>query len=92
MKDYKYSPNKETERILTRVEATNTLLVENHIEHLDVIIDALTFAIGANLRVMSEDNPNVLREHIELFLEHIKTFTDKVIEDAEEEWQQRTIN
>ena len=41
---------------------------------------------------MSEDNPNVLREHIELFLEHIKTFTDKVIEDAEEEWQQRTIN
>jgi len=80
-----------TENIFTTVERTNTSLVESNLEHLDVIIEALTFAIGANLRLMAADEPTAIRENSDAFMARFEEFMDGVIEHVEENWQQRTL-
>ena len=80
-----------TENIFTTVERTNTSLVESNLEHLDVIIEALTFAIGSNLRLMDEEEPTAIRENSDAFMARFEEFMDGVIEDVEENWQQITL-
>ena len=81
----------EYDEIFTTVEATNTKLVENNLEHFDVIIEANMFAIGANIRMMTGDEPTAVRECADSVLERMQQFLDRVVDSSELEWGNRTI-
>ena len=81
----------EHEHIFNAVEKTNTELVSNNVEHLDVIVDALMFGIGANLRLMADDEPTALREQSDIMLDRFQQFMEAVIEASDEQWQTRTL-
>ena len=81
----------EHEHIYNIVEKTNTELVSNNVEHLDVIVDALMFGIGANLRLMADDEPVALREQSDIMLDRFQQFMEAIIETSDENWQNRTL-
>jgi hypothetical protein len=81
----------EHEHIYNAVEKTNTELVSNNVEHLDVIVDALMFGIGANLRLMADDEPIALREQSDIMIERFQQFMEAIIETSDDNWQNRTL-
>jgi hypothetical protein len=81
----------EHEHIYNTVEKTNTELVSNNVEHLDVIVDALMFGIGANLRLMADDEPIALREQSDIMIERFQQFMEAIIETSDDNWQNRTL-
>ena len=81
----------EHEKIFTAVETTNTRLVENNMDHLDVIIEANIFAIGANIRMMTGDEPTAVRECADSILERMEQFMEQLVGLSEAEWGKRPI-
>jgi hypothetical protein len=80
------------EQIYATVEQTNTQLVTEHFEHLEVIINALMLGISANLRLMSENEPAVLPELSEHMVQQFQDLMQYTIDVSNQDWQSRTLN
>ena len=83
---------KEAENIFDTVEQTNTELVANNLEHLDVIVEALMYGVGANLRMMAENDPTLLRELADFALERMAKVLEQSVEFSEADSNNRIIN
>jgi len=86
------SLEKNAEHIFDTVEQTNTKLVENNLEHLDIIVEALMFGVSANLRMMAENDPVLLRDLADFALERMATVLEEAVGFAEEDNNNRTLN
>jgi len=83
---------KEIKTIFNTVERINSNLVENNMEHLDVIIDAYMFGIGANIRFMAGDEPSAVRENFAITLKRFEEFMENTIDMSQTEWNQRALH
>lgn len=83
---------KQAESIFDIIEQTNTELVANNLEHLDVIVEALMYGVGANLRMMAENDPTLLRELGDTALQRMAKVLEQAVEFSKEDSSNRVIN
>ena len=83
---------KEAENIFTIIEHGNTELVESNIEHLDIIVEALMFGVIADLRMMAENDPVLVRELGDTALQRMALLLEQAVKDSEEDSSNRIIN